>query len=307
LEVLRFLEGMRTPVGDWFFSTITYLGDELVFMLVGLLFYWCIDKKKGYYLLTVGFLGTVINQFLKLWFRVPRSWVRDADFTIVESARADATGYSFPSGHSQASVGIFGGVARFTKKKYIRILCVAVCVLVPFSRLYLGVHTPMDVIVSVVIATGLVFLVYPLVYKAMENPKYMRGFMLILAGIAAFYIMFVELYPFPTDIDMHNYTSGRENAYKMLGCIIGMWFAYELDSRFIQFSTKGNTLSQIIKLVGGLLLVLVIKYGMKAPLYSLIPTETLADGIRYFMLTAFAGGIWPMFFANITGAFEKKL
>ena len=50
--------------------------------------------------MTVGFFGTLVNQFLKLVCRVPRPWVRDPNFTIVEAARADATGYSFPSGHT---------------------------------------------------------------------------------------------------------------------------------------------------------------------------------------------------------------
>ena len=86
MEFLRFLEGIRTPVGDAFFSAVTHMGEETIFILVGLLFFWCIDKKKGYFLLSVGFIGTVINQFLKLWFRIPRPWVKNPNFTIVESA-----------------------------------------------------------------------------------------------------------------------------------------------------------------------------------------------------------------------------
>ena len=103
MEFLKLLEGIRTPFLDSFFSVITTLGEETIFIVVGLLFYWCIDKKQGYYLFFVGFFGTILNQFLKLLFRIPRPWVKDPDFTIVESARAGATGYSFPSGHTQSS------------------------------------------------------------------------------------------------------------------------------------------------------------------------------------------------------------
>ena len=92
MEFLRLLEGLRTPVGDAFFSFITHLGEETIFIVAGLLFFWCINKKQGYFILTVGFLGTIINNFLKLVFRIPRPWVRDPEFTIVESARAEATG-----------------------------------------------------------------------------------------------------------------------------------------------------------------------------------------------------------------------
>ena len=150
MEILRLLEGIRTPFLDSFFSVVTHLGEETFFIVLGIIFFWCIDKKEGYYILSVGFIGTIINQFLKLLFRIPRPWVRDKNFTIVESARSEATGYSFPSGHTQSSVGVFGSIARYEKAKWLRAVCIAICILVPLSRLYLGVHTPLDVGVSLV-------------------------------------------------------------------------------------------------------------------------------------------------------------
>ena len=179
MEFLKLLESIRCPFLDTFFSTVTHLGEETVFIVVGILFFWCINKKEGYFLLSVGLIGTVINQFLKLWFRIPRPWVKDPDFTIVESARAEATGYSFPSGHTQSSVGIFAGIGRWNAKLIVRILCIAACVLVPLSRLYLGVHTPLDVGVSLIIALVLVFGFYPIVKKCIEKPFGMR----ILVGV----------------------------------------------------------------------------------------------------------------------------
>ncbi len=296
MEFLRFLESIRTPIGDAFFSAVTHMGEETIFILVGLLFFWCIDKKKGYFLLSVGFMGTVINQFLKLWFRIPRPWVKDPNFTIVESARAEATGYSFPSGHTQTSVGMYGGIARVCKNTWVRIVCILLCILVPLSRMYLGVHTPADVGVSIVVALVLIFVLYPVVNKVIEKPKYMRIYFAVLIGLAAVFLAFVLLYPFPADIDMHNYESGVKNAYKILGCILGLWVAYEVDERFIHFETKGKWWVQILKLIPGLLILLAIKSGLKEPLYALLNGSFIADGIRYFLLTAVAGGVWPMTF-----------
>ena len=152
MEFLYFLENLRTPFGDAFFSLITHFGEETLFIVAGLLVFWCVNKMEGYYLLIVGLTGTVINQFLKLWFRIPRPWVRDPNFTIVESARAEATGYSFPSGHTQSALGTFGSIARWNKEAWVRIACLAVCVLVPLSRMWLGVHTPADVLVGAAMA-----------------------------------------------------------------------------------------------------------------------------------------------------------
>ena len=296
LAFLRFLENLRNPFLDAFFSLITLFGEETVFILLGILFFWCVNKKQGYYLLSVGFIGIVINQFLKLCFRIERPWVKDKNFTIVEPAREAATGYSFPSGHTQSSVGIFGGIARWNKNKVLRILLVALCVLVPVSRLYLGVHTPLDVGVSVIIALILIFVIYPIIYKGFENKKVMRSLLLFMTVITVVFLLYVNLFNFPKDIDGENLQEGIKNAYKMLGCTLGIWFSYELDSKFIKFDTKAPFFAQILKLVLGLIPLFAIKAGLKSPLYALFGGSYFADFIRYLLLVLFAGCIWPLTF-----------
>jgi len=306
LEILRFLESIRTNIGDIFFSTVTQLGEETLFIILGIIFFWCINKYEGYYLLCIGFLGTIINQFLKITCRIPRPWVKDKSFTIVESARAGATGYSFPSGHTQSSVGIFGGIARWQKNKIIRIICVAIAVLVPISRMYLGVHTPLDVGVSVISALLLIFVLHPLVEKSVEKPFLLRILFAVMTLLSLGYLLYVNLYNFPSDIDLHNYESALKNGYKMFGCTLAIWLSYEVDVRFTHFETKATLPAQILKLVLGLIPVILIKTFLKAPLIALIDNSYIADGVRYFLLAAFAGCIWPMTFKWFSKLFLKK-
>ena len=296
MEFLKMLEGIRTAFGDAFFLLVTMLGEEMLLIFVGLLFFWCVSKKNGYYILSVVFAGTVINQFLKLAFRIPRPWVRDPDFKAVEGAVAEATGYSFPSGHTQLSVGIYGGFVKIYKQRWFRVICIAACVLVPFSRMYLGVHTPADVLVSLAIALVLIFVLHPLMDKAFNNKRNMRIFFGIVIPVSAMFLIFVYAYKFPKDTDADNLASGMKNAYKILGSVIGLWFAYEIDEKYIKFDPKSIWWVHIIKVALGIIPLLLIKEGLKMPLDALFNGHFVAEGIRYFFITTYVGCVWPLTF-----------
>ena len=127
MQFLYLLEKIRFPLLDEFMLLITQLGEETAFLAAALIVFWCVDKNRGYYLMAVGFVGTIFNQFLKLLCRVPRPWVLDSQFQPVEGSVEAATGYSFPSGHSQSSVGTFGVLARTSKQKAPRAVFLAIC------------------------------------------------------------------------------------------------------------------------------------------------------------------------------------
>ena len=171
MQLLYALAELRTPFLDALLGALTNCGGELVFMAAAIIVFWCVSKSCGYYMLTVGFVGTIVNQFLKLVFRIPRPWVKDPDFQIVESARAEATGYSFPSGHTQNVFASFGCLGRWTKRTWLRAVCALLIVVTAFSRMYLGVHTPLDVGVSFGIGLVLVFALYPLFRDIDSHPK----------------------------------------------------------------------------------------------------------------------------------------
>lgn len=296
MSFLYFLEDLRNPVLDFFFSIITLFGEETVFMAAGMIVFWCVDKYKGYYLLFVGFLGTVINQFLKMLCRVPRPWVRDPNFTIVESAREAAAGYSFPSGHTQTSVGLFGGIARMTKSTALRTGMLVLAGLVALSRMYLGVHTPADVLVSIGIAAALIFLGHPLFEKAKKSPKVMYGILFSFVAIMIGYLCFVYCYPFPADVDAHNLLSAQKNGYTLLGCAVGLLLTYTVDLKWTRFETKAVWWAQLIKAVGGILLVVAAKELLRAPLDALFGGHLAARSVRYFLMVVIGGILWPMTF-----------
>ena len=310
MSFLYFLESIRNPVLDFLFSFITLCGEETIFMAVGMIIFWCFHKHQGYYLLCIGFLGTVLNQFLKMVFRVPRPWVKDSSFTIVESAREAASGYSFPSGHTQTSVGLFGGVARWNRNRILRILMIALCVLVPLSRMYLGVHTPADVGVSLCVALLLIFVAYPLFQRAEHSPKMMYGIFLTLTGIMVAYLCFICLYQFPESVyleeNLHNLESAQKNGFTLMGCILGILVVYTVDRKWTRFDTRAVWWVQIIKAVGGIALVLAAKELLRFPLDAILDADSWARLIRYFLMVIVGGVLWPMTFRSLASLGKKE-
>lgn len=301
LQFLHLLEGLRNPVFDAFFSLITHLGSESALIVIALLAYWCFDKKNAYYLFLVGFVGTTVNQFLKLTFHIDRPWVLDPTLSPLESALPDASGFSFPSGHTQSSVGLFGALARLFSRRWMRISCIAVCLLVPFSRMYLGVHTPMDVLVSLALALALVFLLKPLLDRAWGSRRAMLAILSAATLLAALQLAFVSLYPFPPSLIGENTASAYKNACTLLGAQLGLIVIYLLDEYLLHFDTRAPLPAQILKVVLGGAIAFAIKAVLKAPLTALLGTGT-ESLVRYFLLVLFAGGLWPLsfrFFARI--------
>ena len=296
MQLLYALQEIRSPALDAVMQLITRLGEETIFMVAAIVVFWCVSKKGGYYLLSVGFLGTVANQWLKIAFRIPRPWVLDPNFEIVESAREAATGYSFPSGHTQSAVGTFGGLARMTKVKWLRWVCIAIALLVSFSRMYLGVHTPLDVGVSLAIAAVMVLVLWPIVEKAEEKPAVLGWLLLFLLAVCGAFLVFLKVYPFPADVDAENFAHAVENAWKLTGAIAGMLIAWWADRKFIRFEVEAVWWAQIVKVALGLAIVVGIKSGLKAPLIALIGNAGIANAVRYGLMVVFAGAVWPVTF-----------
>lgn len=306
MDILYALEKIRTPFWNGVMSAVTQLGGEVIFIVAAVVVFWCVSKWEGYYLMTIAFCGTVLNQFLKLICRVPRPWVRDPNFTIVESARAEATGYSFPSGHTQNAIGLFGGMARWGGRRWVRLGLTALALVIAFSRMYLGVHTPADVGVSLVLAAALVLGLYPLMRRAQEKPRYMGYVLAAMLVVSGAFVVFVEAYGFSADTDAENLASGIGNAWKMLGAVAGMTLAWLLDRRYIHFETQAVWWVQVIKVVVGMALLLAIKSGLKTPLLALLGHEGLAGGVRYFLLVLVAGAVWPLAFRPMSKWGKRK-
>ena len=169
MEFLRFLAQYRTPLGDALFQAVTWFGEETLVLVVICWLYWCKDKKLAYTIGLTYFFSGLLVQGLKITFRIPRPWVLDPDFQAVPSAVPGATGYSFPSGHTQSGTALYASLALSSSKIWQKSLCVLLFLAIGFSRMYLGCHTPQDVLTAMALSLLCSLLAYRFLYRRPDS------------------------------------------------------------------------------------------------------------------------------------------
>lgn len=312
MSLLYWLAELRTAAGDAFFLTVTNLGDEIAAILILLIVFWCINKRAGYFMVYSTVFGMLTNQFLKSLFEIPRPWIRDPNFRAVEAAKESAGGYSFPSGHTATAVAVYGSAALYFKKNWVRILCVIIIAVVALSRMYLGVHTPADVGVSLIIGIVMIFALQ----KALESAERSERSFWILQAVFLVCSMALFVYlnwkgipddPTLTEEELiHGAASAMKNAWKILGMWLGLAVSHWYDRFKKPFQTEAVWWAQILKVVLGLILILLIKEGLRTPLETLLNGHQAANAIRYFLIILAAGLIWPQTFPYFARLGKKK-
>jgi membrane-associated phospholipid phosphatase len=174
---------------------------------------------------------------------------------------------------------------------------------VPLSRMYVGVHTPPDVLVGSGMALLMVFGMKPLMLG--NGKKNIPHVFTALTFLSIAFLLFMELYPFPADIDAANYQSALKNAATFVGCFIGVQIVYIADEGKFHFKTEAIWWAQLLKILGGLALVLAVKEGTKPLLEAFLPLVP-ARAVRYCLLVIVAGIVWPLTFNWFSKLGEKK-
>ncbi|MBR6740701.1 MAG: phosphatase PAP2 family protein [Clostridia bacterium] len=301
MEFLELLAGIRNGILDPIVLALTEFGGEMAFTVIAMVFLWCVDKASGFQMIFAWTIGSASTQLMKVHFRIPRPWVRDPSFTAVEGAIADAGGYSFPSGHSQTAASVFGFAGYRAKNVILKVVCYLLIPAVMFSRMYLGVHTPADVVVGAVCGLIPVALVIFLLERCGRGGR-IAVYVLPVAISAVLLIYAAVSGLAPTD---ETFAEGLFNSGKLLGAAGAMVISAEYDRKKLNFSTDAVWYAQILKCVVGAVGLLAIRSGLKE-VFALFTdglsgnafyaVETVLGGVRYFAMMIFAGILYPMTF-----------
>lgn len=292
MDFLRLLEGIRNPVLDSFFQWITYLGQEICILAVICLFYWCLDKNFAYRLGFIYFSAGLCIQTLKITFRIPRPWILDPEFHPVASAVPAATGYSFPSGHTQGGTCLFVPLALRSRKFWQKCLCILMFLAIGFSRMYLGVHTPKDVLTAMAVSLFFTAIIRKFGDSLLEENRYTKMISVILL-ILSFLTAFYALLLFRQNIIEVKYAA---DCCKAAGAGLGFAAGFYLERTYLNFCSRCRNVSHLLqRMTVGLLLTLVLKLTLKFFLGDTLFMELL----QYFFVVLFVMYGYPFLFTKI--------
>lgn len=298
MDLLWWFHDIRTEFLDSFFSYITYFGHIVLPMVVVCIIYWCYDKKTAYKFGISYFAGSILLQYLKITFRIPRPWQIDSKFIPVFTAMDDATGYSFPSGHSQVAGALYTMIFMKTKKKWFKAILVFLIIIVPISRMYLGVHTLLDVSVGLLIGASLSVLFY-YIYDKISATMCQDIIISIITFIVSIGLIIYALYLIK---NVDKSFAVYNDCFKMAGGGVAFSIAYPIEKNYIKFNTETTIIKQIIKTALGVGIMLAMRFGLK----MILGSSPKYDLIRYFLIVIFMLIIYPYTFRYLFKPSEKS-
>ena len=272
IEFMHWLQSFSTPTLDAIFLLITNLVNEAVFLCIAVWIFWCVDKKKGLKIVSVFAFGFSLNYALKSLFQIPRPFQRSELIRAIDTQTS--YGYSFPSAHAQTTSGFFTVLYRCFPRPGVLWTGIIFTVLVAASRVYLGVHTPVDVGVGILV--GIVSMwALDVAFELIFSRK--KESWLLLCVPAA--IVAMAIWP-------------DEDVLQILAVFIGFIIGYVVDDRWIHLKADLTFRRKVIRFMTGITGVLI---------FAVILQQALHAGLIYGMIVEAVIGLWisagaPMIF-----------
>ena len=299
ITYLLWLQDFRNSIDNAltpFVEGISFFSVSYIILLPVFVF-WCLDKRKGLFILFAWRISQTINAAVKLTACIYRPWIKDPRIIPAGNALTTATGYSFPSGHTMMAVPIYGGLALYARKiKWLCWLLVLAILTLMFSRNYLGVHTPQDVLVGLVLGCLSIWIA-DYTFKIIDrNPESENKILTAELIFALAVFAYVNLKSYPMDyvdgkllVDPNKMTI---DSWGDVGGLVVLIIARFIEKKFINFSETGFYAKGVILCVIGLIPLGFMIYGLKPVIVSFAGAH-LGRFLYETCLTLHIMLIWP--------------
>ena len=311
IKYLLMLQELRNATGgifDEFFNAISKVAVDIMVFLPYLIF-WGFDKKWGYRFLATDWFAELVNGVIKLTACAYRPWIRSSEIEPAGDSKVAATGYSFPSGHTTKATAMYGTVAiwQYKSRKWLSILCAIMILLTGFSRNFLGVHTPQDVIVGFLATVVLVYVVGKVMdILDTKDDKFKDMLTWVGIGVAVLAIIYIHVKPYPMD-----YVDGvlLVDPKKMMkdcmgGCggVIGFCIGTYIDRHYTHYEIPKASPNLALLTGIGLGIIFSWKKYFEAAIMVQIFGANVGFLISAFLIVMFAIVVWPMVIKKYTDA-----
>lgn len=287
IDFLKLLEGIRTNFLNKLFEMITFLGEETLIILIVAIIYFAFSKKEAKRLFFIVVTSTAVNTIAKNLIKRPRPF---ANGEITAIRQETATGYSFPSGHTQNISTLATYFSQRIRKIWFIIIASIVVLLVGFSRMYLGVHYPSDVIVGLLLGVG-VTIGFSFLYDKVKNQNLLM--LIILLALVPFFVAFM----FAKDEETLSLSA---NFYKMFGMFSGLLVGSIFEENIVKYDISGPIWKKLLRVVIAIGLVFIVKEGFKLTYKNAgMEVKLIMDSIRYFLMLFVGLGACPLLFKKI--------
>ena len=292
--------------GETFFALVSKIATSPLTAMIPAVLFWCINKNAGIFLLFNATCGRVINDLLKGIFCVYRPWIKDAAITPATSA----SNWSFPSGHTQFTTAVYGGFAFFYRKKIPLLLipCAAIVLLVAFSRNFLGVHTPQDVLFAIIYSVALMFAAEK-IFKWIGRDEE-RQFFVFIVGLITVAVVFMFLYfkPYPEDFLNGKFIvdpqEARNDAFDALGFGLAFFLGWFMELRFINFKANVSPKDRLWRIIIGFAVLGVISVAIY-PLLKIFVGYAAYTFFKAFLPFFSILFIIPLIFTKVEQKFKR--
>jgi membrane-associated phospholipid phosphatase len=264
-----------------FFALMTFFGSEEFILAFLAVVYWCVNRTVGLRLGLVFIGSQYANEVVKGLVIEPRPGP-----PIEPLYPETAPGSAWPSGHAQNSAATWGTLAGLIRDRRLTTFALILVFLVGLSRLYLGLHWPLDVVSGWVIGAGLAVLGLAVFARWGRAAEGGRGPVWLAAGVG---VPLVLLALYPTD-----------NNAKAMGALIGLITGWWLERRTVGFEAPAPLARQAIKAVLGLAVAFGLRILLK-PLFDLLPVPLVGDVLRYAAIGLWVAWVAPWLFVRLFG------
>jgi membrane-associated phospholipid phosphatase len=249
LNFLKWMQENRTPGGEAFFLRLTEAGEGFWLMAILGVLFWVFGARLAYRTGLALMAGDVLTSAVKNALCIPRPWLRDPEILPVRAAQWGAFGYSFPSGHASSSALLWGGLAAAVKRWWLWIPVLAWIGVTGFSRVYLGVHTPVDVMASWGLAIPVVWATGWAYAWTERNPSRTWMVLLAAAALALAAGLFMRWRPVPADAS----SSFGRDLYRTVAGLLAFLAAWHVERTYIRYDPARLGAYRIVAVAVGVL------------------------------------------------------